>query len=205
MAESTISGDFGGGIPISCILDEGAPTVTARTYGPGGTFETGLVHAAELRKGDPVALSVETSNTYIACAGMPVVERVSNGDDMIIGMIVSEPSVPVATPATSALADSLTKRLAGKYYRKATVEIWGGITAIRTAHLKTADAVAVTPGGLTLLDLDVSQSIADHDLVLNDIAGGAGAGYMPFHYQAKVAGADVTILVGMVALGTAAT
>lgn len=205
MAESSISGDFGGGIPITCILDEGAPTVTARTYGPGGTFEAGIVYATELRKGDPVALSVETTNTYIACAGMPVVEQVSNGDDMVLGIITSEPSVPVTTPATSALADNLSKRLAGHYYRKATVEIWGGITAIRTAHLKTADAVAVTPGGLTLLDMDVSQSIADHDLVLNDIAGGAGAGYMSFHYQAKVAATDVTILVGVVALGTAAT
>jgi len=204
MAESTISGDFGGGIPLTCILDEGNPTVNARTYGPAGTYELGLTWVAELRKGDPVALSVAASNTYIACSGMPVVEQVSNGDDLVIGIITSAPE-PVITPANSTVANSLTKRLAAKYYRKATVEIWGGITAIRTAHLKTADAVAVTPGGITLLDLDVSQSIADHDLVLNDIDNGAGAGYMSFHYQAKVAGADVTILVGIVALGTAAT
>jgi len=205
MAESTISGEFGGGIPITCILDEGAPTVTARTYGPSGTFEAGTVWGAtELRKGDPVALSVETSNTYIACRGKPVVEQVSNGDNFVIGMITSEPQL-IVTPPTTTAADDLTKRLAGKYYREATVEIWGGITAIRAARLVTADAVAVTPGGLTLLDLDVSESIADHDLVLNDIAGGAGAGYMPFHYQAKAAGADVTILIGFVALGTAAT
>lgn len=135
---------------------------------------------------------------------MPVVEQVSNGDNVVIGIITSTPQL-INTPATSGVADSLTKRLAAKYYREATVEIWGGVTAIRTAHLKTLDAVAVTPGGVTLLDLDVSQSIADHDLVLNDVAAGAGAGYMSFHYQAKVAGADVSILIGIVALGTAAT
>jgi len=203
MAESTISGEFGGGIPITCILDEGAPTVTARTYGPAGTFETGTTWAAELRKGEPVALSRETSNTYIACSGMPVVERVVTTEDFVIGMITSEPEL-IATPPDTAAGDSLTKRLAGKYYRKATVEIWGGITAIRTARLLTVDAIAVTPGVLTILDLDVSESIADHDLVLNDVAS-AGKGYMSFHYQAKVAAATATILVGIVALGSAAT
>ena len=205
MAESAISGEFGGGIPITCILDEGAPTVNARTYGPGGTFESGISWGVtELRKNDPVALSVETSNTYIACSGKPVVEQVSDGDDFVIGIITSEPQL-ITAPVTTGAAANLGLRLAGKYYREATVEIWGGITAIRAARLLTQNAVAITPGGLTLLDLDVSESIADHDLVLNDIAAGAGAGYMPFHYQAKAEGADVTILIGFVALGTAAT
>ena len=205
MAESTYAGDYGGGLQITCILNEGAPTVTARTYGPGGTYETGHVWASELRKGDVVCLDASSNCTFDACKGMPVVETVSNGDDLVIGMIVSEPRLVVAPP-NSAAANTLAERLTGQYYRVATVEIWGGITAIRTAHLLTADAVAITPGGKTLLDVDVSQSTTDHDLVLNDIAGGAGAGFMSFHYVAKTAaGTSYTILVGMYDLGTAAT
>jgi len=203
MAESMIAGDFLGGLPITCILDEGTPTVTDRTYGPGGTYETGMTFASELRVDDVVTLSGATSNTYAACKGMPVVETVSNGDDKVIGIITSTPML-VKMPATSTLGDSLTKRLAGQYYRVATVEVWGGITAIRTAHLKSLDAVAVVPGVLTTLDVDVSQSVADHDLVRNDIAAAAGRGFMPLHYAPKAA-ADVTILVGIVGLGSATT
>ena len=204
MAESTQSGEFGGGIQITCILDEGAPVVTSRTYGPGGTYEDGLTWTTELRKGEPVTLSGETSNTYEACKGLPVVEQVSNGDDKVIGMIVSEPKL-VKFPADTAAGDTLTKQLAGQYYRIATVEIWGGITAIRAAHILTTDTVAITPGVTTILDVDVSQVATDHDLVLNDVASG-GLGFMSFHYLAKTtAGESHTILVGILALGSAAT
>lgn len=202
MAESNIAGDTLGGIPLTCILDEGAITVTDRMYGAGGTYEQGFAYASELREGDVVTLSDETTNTYDACKGMPVVETVANADDKVIGIITSSPR-PVIMPASTGVADTLEKRLDAQYYRVATVEIWGGITAIRTAHLKTADVAAVVPGVSTSLDVDVSQSVADHDLVLNDV--GTGAGFMSFHYAAQAAGADVTLLVGIVGLGTAAT
>ena len=203
MAESDISGEIGGGIQLTCILDEGSPTVGARTYGPGGTYEKGLTWGSELYKGEPVTLSDASENTYAACNGMPVVEQVSDDDDKVIGMIVSEPRL-VKFPADTTAGDSWTKQLEGQYYRVATVEIWGGITAIRAAHLIRADAIAVTPGVLTILDVDVSQVTTDHDLVLNDVSEN-GAGFMPFHYVAKGAVASYTILVGIVALGTAET
>lgn len=203
MAESTFAGAYGGVIQITCILDEGAPTVNSRMYGPGGTYEKGHTWATELRKDDVIALSNATSNTYEACKGLPVVETVSNGDDLVIGQIVSEPRLVVVPPNTID-ANTLTKRLAGQYYRVATVEIWGGITAIRDAHLLRANAIAIVPGVLSTLDVDVSQCNADHDLVLNDVASG-GAGFMSFHYVPMGAAASYTILVGIVALGTAAT
>lgn len=204
MAESTYATEYGGVLQIPCIIDEGAPTVTARTYGPGGTFEVGHTWATELRKNDVISLSGETSNTYETCKGMPVVETVTNADDKVFGMIISEPRL-VVTPPSTAATNTLQERLDGQYYRVATVEIWGGITAIRTAHLLTADAVAIVPGVETTLDVDVSQSNTDHDLVLNDVASG-GVGFMPLHYVAKTtAGTSYTILVGMTALGTAAT
>lgn len=203
MAELAIAADTRGGIPYTCILDESTITVAGRTYGPGGTYEDGIVYANELREGDIVALSVETACTPEATDLMPVVEQVSNGDDLVFGKIISTPRLWGKAP--TATSTTLADRLAGEYCRIATVEIWAGITAILSAHLITADAVAVVPGGTTLLDLDVSQCNTDHDFVLNDIAAGAGAGYMALSYVAKQAAASHTILVGIVGLGTAAT
>jgi len=199
MAESTYAADFGGLLQIPCILDEGAPTVTARTYGPGGTYETGHTWASELRKGDVVSLDASTNCTFSACRGMPCVETVSTTDDLVIGMVVSEPRL-VVTPGTSAAADTLEERLAGQYYRVATVEIWGGITAIRTARVLCTGTSAITPGSTTELDVDVSESTTDHDLVLNDTAG---TGFIPFHYVPDDSGTSYTCLVGIATLGTA--
>lgn len=204
MAVSDISGDFGGGIKITCILDEGNPTVSDSIVDSSGAKVTGLTFASALKKNEWVALSTETSNTYAACDGMPVVEAVSNGDDFVVGRIVSEPQI-VVMPATSGVADSLTKRLAAKYYRIATVEIFACSTIIE-ATLVTADAVAVTPGGVSLLDVDVSGSAGEEGLTVNDVAAAAGsANWFSFHYQAKAAGATVTVLLGIKGFGTAAT
>jgi len=204
MATSDISGDFGGGSLLTCILDEGNPTVSDNIIDQSGAKVTGLTWASALKKNEWVALSVETSNTYAACNGMFVVEAVSNGDDFVVGRIVSTPQIEVM-PATSGVADSLTKRLAARYYRVATVEIMV-CTSIMEVTLKTADAVAVTPGGVSLLDVDVSESAGEEGLTVNDIAGAAGsASWFSFHYQAKVAGATVTILLGVKGFGTAAT
>lgn len=203
MAELAIAGDVRGGLPLTCILDEGAITVVSRTYGPGGTYDIGISFASELRVNDIVCLSSETACTPEATDLMPVVEQVSNGDDKVFGVIMSEPRLMGSAPAAS--SSSLADRLAGNYCRVATVEVWAGLTAIRSAHLITADAVNVVPGVTTLLDLDVSQCNTDHDFVLNDVAAAAGAGYMPLHYVAKQAASSHTILVGIVGLGTAAT
>jgi len=204
MATSDISGDFGGGIKLTCILDEGNPTVSDNMIDQSGAKVTGLTWASALRKGEWVALSTATSNTYTACDGMPVTETVSNADDFVIGRIVSEPQ-PVVMPASSSVANSLTKRLAGKYYRVATVEVYV-CTATVEATLKTANAVAVTPGGVSLLDVDVSESAGVEVLTVNDVAAAAGsANWFSFHYQAKAAGAEVTILLGIKGFGTAAT
>lgn len=203
MAELAIAADTLGGIPLTCILDESTITVAGRTYGPGGTYEDGIVYSNELREGDIVTLSQDAACTPEATDLMPVVEKVSNADDLVIGVITSTPRQWGKSP--TATSTTLADRLAGKYCRIATVEIWGGITAIRSAHLITADEIHVVPGDTDVLDLDVSQCNTDHDFVLNDIAAGAGAGYMALHYVAKQAAASHTILVGIVGLGTAAT
>jgi|LGVF01.1.fsa_nt_gb hypothetical protein len=202
MAESEYAGEIGGtGLQLTCILNEGAPTVTARTYGPGGTYETGHTWASELRKGDVVTIDASTNCTFEACRGLPCMEPVSNGDDKVSGIILTEPKHAVV-PGTSAAADTLVERLAGKYYRVATVEIWAGITAVRKAHVLCIGTGAITPGSTTELDVDVSQSTTDHDLVLNDRTG---TGFIPFHYVPDDSGVSYSCLVGVHTLGTATT
>lgn len=199
-----ISGDFGGGLKLTCILDEGNPTVSDNMIDQAGAKVSGLAWASALRKGEWIALSKESSNTYAACDGLPVVEAVSDTDDLVMGRIISEPQL-VAMPASSVVADSLTKRLAGKYYRIATVEIYGCST-IAEATLKTANAAAVVPGTTGLLDVDVSETAGVEGLTVNDVAAAAGsAHWFSFHYQAQAAGQTVTVLLGIKGFGTAAT
>ena len=203
MAQSDISGQYDFGPKITCILKEGNITVSSRAYA-NGIRQTVCTFASELYKDDVVALSTDTGNTYAATDGLPVVTAVSNGVDLVCGKIISEP-VWVKEPTSS--QTTWATMLAGGYYRIATVQLWNCI-AVFDAVLVTADAVAVTPGGTTLLDFDVSAITArTYDVpVVNDIAGAAGsADVFSFHYQAKAAGAVVSVLLGVKGFGTAAT
>ena len=202
MTVSTIAGDFGGGIQLTCILMEGRPTVATTSMTGAGAVETTYTFSAPLVVGDCVAIDEDTSNTYILTSGMPVVHVATNAKK-IIGKIVSQPRLVQAIPNTAA-GDSWLKQLTGQYYRVATVQIWGGITAIVHATLVTTDTAAVVPGVTTTLTCDVSRTLADHALCLNDVASG-GVGFYPFHYCAKLAAADYSMLVGITDPTTAAT
>lgn len=205
MAQSDMGGSFPGGIKVTCILKEGDITVTENTFGIDGYKETTAALASRLQNNDVVAISADTANTYSACGGLPVVCAVSNGSDLVCGKIVSEPRW-VSMPAES--QDTWSTMLTNKYYRIATVEMWC-CNKILEGVIVTADAVAVTPGGTTLLDFDVSAITArTYDVpVVNDIAGGAGSSFVfSFHYQAKTtAGTVNSVMLGILGLGTAAT
>ncbi len=198
MAVSTIAGQYGGGLLQTCILKEGNITVTSRTYGPGGTFETGLAFASELRKGMVVSLSTDTANVYTATEGLPVVAAPSNGVNTLIGIIVSEPRL-MASPTTS--QTTWATQLSSKYYRVATVEIWGGITAIRAMKC-TCTTTAVVPGVETTLSIDASDSAAAYYPVLVDDTT-AGKGFTPLTYVAT--GGSYTVLVGIHGQATVVT
>lgn len=202
MAVSTIAGDFGGGIQMTCILAEGVPTVSTASMTGAGAKETTYTFATPMSMGEIVAISAATENTYISTKGLPVVKIVANGE-FVIGRVISEPRLVRTIPNTAA-GDTWAKALAGEYYRVATVEIWGGITAIQTATLVTTDTAAVTPGLQAGLTCDVSRTNSDKTLCLNDLSSG-GVGFYPFHYCAKLTAADYTILVGIMAPTTAAT
>jgi hypothetical protein len=198
MAVSTIAGQYGGGIPLTCILKEGDITVTTRTYGPGGTFETGLTFASELRKGMLVSLSTDTGNTYAATEGLPVVTAPSNAVDTLIGIITSEPRLMTAPTTTQSTWSTM---LSSKYYRVATVEIWGGITAIRAMKV-ICTTTPVVPGVTTTLSVDASDSAALYAPSLVDDTT-AGLGFTPMHYCAS--GNTLTCLVGIHAQASVVT
>lgn len=198
-----ISGDFNLGTPITCVLNEGAPTVTLNTYTPGGLKVKGHTWASELHKGEVVAIDPSTGNTYAATGGLPVVKPIANADATIFGIIETEPEQAAVIP-DSASADTLDERLAGEYYRIATVRIIS-FTAIIPVTLKTADVAAVVPGEAGTLKVDVSESLGSGaGFVVNDVASG-GTGLVPLHYQAKAAGAEVEMLCGITGLLTGAT
>jgi len=195
MAESSISGDVGGGIQLTCILEEGNVTVSDVAMNSSGFKERTFSLATPIAKNMPVCLYDSTEATYDATLGMPMMKTIVSGGKGI-GRVVSEPRWQ-KLPSVSADADSLTKRLTGQFYRVATVELWGGITSIFDVKCVTVDAAAIVPGAVGTISIDASLSIAAGKIVCTDVASG-GTGIFPFHYQAKAAAATVTLLVGIV-------
>ena len=196
MAESTIAGNYGGGIQVTCILDEGAPTVTdSGTYfGETGDTEKVLTWTTPLVEGEWVAVSDDAECTYIACGGIPCVERPVSGETLTVGRIVSTPKLETM-PADTAAANLLSERLAGEYYRTAVVEFYAGITAIVKAKVVADGTHPVVQMEPATVKYDVSASHAAKKLVLLEVASG-GVGFLPLHYVTASAG-DYTCLVGM--------
>jgi len=197
MALSTIAGIYEGGVQLTCILAEGAPTVTETTWGQDGFYDRGMTSASPLTVDSWVTLDVATENTYDTTKGTPVVKAITNGS-LIIGKIISEPKW-VATPANTAAGNSWAKILAGQFYRIATV--WfPGITGVAKMQLQGLTAAAIVPGVQATLELDASLSVAaaaarnPETLCGSDVSSG-GVGMFSFHYVASGA-ALVSILVG---------
>ena len=207
MAVSTIAGNYGGGIPITCILNEGAPTITdSGTYfGATGETEKVLTWATPLAENDWVAICDETDCMYIECGGNPVMERAANGETLVIGRIVSTPKLQ-KMPANDAAANDLDERLAGDYYRTAVVEIFGGITAIMKARVMCDGTNTVVPGVSTYLEMNMAGNLADHELAFDMDGTDNGVGVIPFHDVPNAAnGTEYSCLVGVTGMLIAVT
>lgn len=202
---SAFAGNYPGGLKQTCILNEGAPTVqTATHYDQLGQSMTVLTWAAELVEGDVVAIDQDTGNTFAATEGIPVVDTPVNTETFVIGRIVSTPKLG-NMPANTAAGDSWAKQLAGGYYRRAIVEIWGGITKIIKAQVTTIETHTVVPGVITKLNYDISESTADHNLCFI-CAAANGLGAIPFHYvEDSVSGHEYNCLMGITGLMYAVT
>jgi len=196
--QSTIAGTYKGtGAVIECILDEGAPTVTNVTHMETGETLRTLVFASPLEEGQFVSISNDTANTYAATEGSPLVERAQNTESLVIGQIVSTPKLK-AFPATSAAADTLSERLAGKYYRTALVEfhIPGRVVAAQIMH---DGSNALVPGVMTTLNFNITKAYTSgNDGYYFDSGSANGVGGIPLHYVA--AGTDGDLSTSLVLL-----
>lgn len=202
---SAIAGNYPGGLKQLCILNEGAPTVqTATHFDQVGKSMTVVTWTTELVEGDVVAIDQDTNNTFAAAGGIPVVDTPVTTEAFVVGRIISTPKLK-AMPADTAAGDTWTKQLAGGYYRTAVVEIWGGITKIIKAQVTTAATHAIVPGVITLLNYDISESTADHELCFLE-ASANGVGAIPFHYvEASASAHEYSCLVGITGLMYAVT
>lgn len=193
---STIAGNYPGGIRITCILNEGNPTITTRSFDQRGLYSTQCTYASELQEGDVVALANNSDCTYVATGGVPVMERGADSESLIIGQIVSTPKT-LKTPAASTDANSLALRLAGKYYRTAIVELWGGITKVTDATVMCNGTNATVPGVGATIAFNITSGYANHSLCFDQVSSG-GQGAIPLTYVAAGSDGDTyTCLVGI--------
>jgi hypothetical protein len=193
------SGDYtDGGVKRTCLLDEGNVTVST-AYGIGGGSAATYTFASEIKKGTLVVCSVDTGNTWANTGGSILMTRPANGDDLVFGIVISEPEF-TKKPASTTAADSLAKRLAAKTLRAATV--WfPGVTAITKATLNCANAAAIVPGTLSTLKLDQSACVADGGIFLNDVANGGTINAVSLHYQAQDATSSVVVPIMLAFFG----
>lgn len=186
---------------ITCILDEGAPTVTASgsLFDDHNTTARSLLWASQLARGNMVAISNDTVCTWAATGGLPVMEQAVSGEILVIGRIVTAPKL-VAFPTTSGVADSLTKRLAAGYFRTALVEIYGGITAILKAEVYLDGSYGFEVGQTAKLKHNLTGDYADDNTIEIQLvtAASGGVGIFAFHYGADgTAGDQLNCLVGI--------
>lgn len=200
---SSIAGNYPGGEPLTCILDEGAPTIVD-SFDAMGREATGYTFATPLKEGDIVALSNDVACTYALAKGNAVVERPVDGETLVIGQIVSTPKLNTMA-ANDAAADTLAERLASDLFRTANVEIWGGITKIVAANVMQNGTNAVIVGQSTILHFNITRTTALHELCFDAEANG-GVGVVAMSYCAAGSDGDtLTCLVGINGVMDAAT
>ena len=186
---------------IPCILDEGAPTVTATgaVLNMANVTSKVLTWASPLARGNMVAISNDVACTWVATGGIPVVERAVNGEALVIGKIISTPD-EFEPPTDTAAGDSLVKRLAAGIYRTALVEIYGGITCIQKAEVYLDGTYGFEVGQCAKLKHNLTGDYADdntEELQLITCQNG-GTGIVAFHYGADGTVGDVlNCLVGI--------
>jgi hypothetical protein len=187
------AGDYtDGGVRRTCLLDEGAVTVST-AYGIGAGSAATYTFASEIKKGMVVAVSTDTLNTWSNTSGSILVNQIADSTDLVVGVVISEPEF-TRKPASTAAAASLTLRLAAKTLRTATV--WfPNVTAMTMATLTCANGGNVTPGTLEILKIDVSACNAGSGLFLNDVASGGSPNITSMHYQAKSSSAVVPVMI----------
>ena len=131
------AGLYGGGLELTCILYEGAITVTAGTsifVENGALGKNSITLAAGISEGDFVGIHVDTANDYDSCGGIPVVQ-LSDATTGWIGIVKSQPvwhKFPTTTTA------SWSADLSGGRYRVATIVMPGVNMAFKSMSFETS-------------------------------------------------------------------
>jgi hypothetical protein len=192
---SLYAGNYRGAIlPVTCILNEGAPTV-GTSYDQAGLSQKTLTWADELYEGDIIAIANDSDITYVATEGSPVVERPQNGETLVLGRIVSTPKLE-KFPAASADANTLAERLAGGYFRTANIEFFG-VTQVLKAEVMCDGSNPTVPGVGVTIKFNITSGGVKHTLCFDSAASG-GVGVIPFHYVPAGTNGDLyNCLVGL--------
>lgn len=164
---------------FTCLLNEGAITVSNNAYDITGKSQKVCTYASEIQEEDWVAICNDTDNTYEATGGLLLVEKPTSGEQLLIGRIKAVPRTG-GTPGASTDADTLAKRLAGGYLRTAVIEIHGFGSIVEGVFVCDGTNAQV-PGVATKLKFSVSQGYSEHGLVM-DGSGSGGANAVPLHY-----------------------
>ena len=131
------AGLYGGGLEITCILYEGAITVTAGTsifVENGALGKNSITLAAGISEGDFVGIHVDTANDYDSCGGLPVMQ-LSDATTGWMGIVKSQPVWhKFPTSSTSSWAADLS----GGRFRVATVVMPGVSMAFKSMSFETS-------------------------------------------------------------------
>jgi len=183
------SGEYGALYNLTCILYEGAITVTTTgTHKAAGRdLDPSYAFAAEISDGDYVGLHNDTGNTALLTGFLPVVTTAAAATP-VLGRVINEPEWVNAPQATQ---NVWATQLAGGYYRIANIEFMT-VTNAHCAQIEgTTDVLVGAP---------LKWDLSDDGWV---DAGTTFTGCFSFHYQAAASSLEGLVGFGQYA-GTVA-
>jgi len=161
---------------VSAILEQGAITVAAKnTVGykgtrlgmPSMTFGTEFDIDVVNRGDQFVQLALDgdgtTAYTYDACQGKPVVSKIS-GTGGVAGVLLTYGNPLMADPTSTTAANSITKRVASKFYAVEAVKLFGcEYHPVKVATAASGSNGVIAPGDALTYDVSLEEWIKDDD------------------------------------------
>lgn len=164
---------------ITVILDEGAITVGTGYNDVGRTIKT-YNAATPIDERAWVGLSNGVENTFAAAGGNVIVERAVTAEALTFIQLTGTPEPPAKFPANTAAADTLAKRVAGRFLRTCRAKVWGAL-GVQKATVTCNGVNATVPGVGTTLKFYIDAAYPGEGLQLDQVASG-GSGLIPLHY-----------------------